>query len=100
MYKKESKKNIREDLVRVWNYSHELQRDGVMPVGTFHKHTKYCSKYMTITKKWYNSVLKTRNTNRFFYIIRQAIPFIDNKDKITISKTVSSTVHSQFTDMF
>ena len=38
MYKKESKKNIREDLVRVWNYSHELQRDGVMPVGTFHKH--------------------------------------------------------------
>ena len=47
MYKKESKKNIREDLVRVWNHSHEFRRDGVMPVGAFHKHTKYCSKYMT-----------------------------------------------------
>ena len=47
MYKKEPKKNIREDLVRVSNHSHELQRDGVMPVGAFRKHTKYCSKYMT-----------------------------------------------------
>ena len=47
MYKKECKKYIREDPVRVWNHSHELQRDGVMPVGAFCKHTKHCQKYMT-----------------------------------------------------
>ena len=35
-------------------------------------------------------MLKTRNTNRFFYIIGWAIPFIDNVDKITLFKTIST----------
>ena len=45
-------------------------------------------------KKLYNFVLKTRITYRFFYIIRWAIRFIGNTDKIAVFKTISSTTES------